>query len=357
MKKIITKEFTNNMLITAGLLFLSTILSFILFIYISHNPVNIALFYFIGILSIARYTNGYFYGIFSSFCSILLIYWFYTYPYFNINTTSMDYPFTFSCMLALSLITSASTTYIKRQSQLLTLHQKQLAEAENERARANLLRAVSHDLRTPLTSILGSVSCMEEDNSFMSIEQIKIMHNIRDDARWLLHMVENLLSVTRIENTNSKLNTVPEIVDEVVAESVTRLTARIPDANIDVSVPSNIIMIPMDAMLIEQVLINLLENAVVHSHSQKPIQLTIEEHADHVSFRITDYGIGLNESRLEHIFDGTYTHNSSADAQRGIGIGLSICHTIIVAHQGTISAHNHAKGAEFVFSLPKEAIK
>lgn len=308
MKKIITKEFTNNMLITAGFLFLTTILSFILFFYISRNPVNTTLFYF-------------------------------------------------SCMLTLSLIISASLAYIRRQSRLLATQQKQLAETKKEKMNANLLRAVSHDLRTPLTNILDSVALLEEHKRSMPMEHLEMIHNIRDDANWLLHMAENILSVTKIENTSSKLNTVPEIVDEVVAESVTRLHARIPDADIKVSLPSDILLIPMDAMLIEQVLINLLENAIIHSNSRESVLLAIEEHANHVSFRIIDYGIGLNESMLEHIFDGSYTQNSPSSAQKGIGIGLSICHTIITAHQGTISAHNHAKGAEFVFSLPKEAFE
>ena len=138
-----------------------------------------------------------------------------------------------------------------------------------------------------------------------------------------------------------------------MAESVTRLKKRFPDAEIEVTVPVEIILFPMDAKLIEQVLINLMENALTHAHSEQPIQLIVENKPDDIYFRVIDYGIGLNETHLDHIFDGTYPETLSSDVHKGMGIGLSICHSIITAHQGTISAKNHENGAEFLFTLPK----
>ena len=114
-------------------------------------------------------------------------------------------------------------------------------------------------------------------------------------------------------------------------------------------------MIPMDAILIEQVIINLLENAVIHSHSNKPIQCIVNYDSKNVSFHIIDYGIGIPPERLDTIFDGTeYTSISSPDSSRGMGIGLSICKSIIIAHNGTITAQNHEQGAEITFTLPRE---
>lgn len=351
------RQLLHDLLLTAGILFLTTVLALILFFHVSDNTANIALFYIIGIITIARCTNGYFYGILACIFGVIFINWFFTYPYFNINFSLADYPFAFLCMLTLSVITSTTTTHLKRQAQMLASHEKQLLEAEKEKMRANLLRAISHDLRTPLTSILGASASMEEHwEDYGNKERKELLHNIHDDANWLLNMVENLLSVTRIQTADSKLKTSPEIVDEVVAEAVTRLKKRLPDGEVHVTLPPEILMIPMDAMLIEQVLINLMENALVHAQSKRPIQLIVENRAHNVCFRIVDYGVGLNEEHLNHIFDGTYSEMTSSDVHKGMGIGLSICHTIITAHHGTIIARNHAQGAEFLFTLPKEEL-
>lgn len=357
MNKNINKQLLHDLPVTISLLFLTTGLSFFLFFFISKNPANIILFFIIGIITVARYTTGYFYGIIASSLSIIIINFFFTYPYFKLDFSFEDYPFTFICMMALSSVTSAATTHLKQQTEILAFHEKQLLEAEKEKMRANLLRAVSHDFRTPLTSILGSISSIESEELVLdSPECQELIHNIHDDASWLLSMVENLLSITRIQTGDSKLNTCPEIVDEVVAESVTRLQKRFPDTAIHVTVPSEILMVPMDAMLIEQVLLNLLENAITHSGSSKPVELIVENQPKDICFRVIDYGIGLQENQLGHLFDGTYSDGSSSDNRKGMGIGLSICQTIITAHHGTITAQNHPEGAEFLFTLPKEEV-
>ncbi len=348
------KQPFRDIIATAGLLLATTILASFLFFFVSRSPINIALFFMVGTITIARYTNGYFYGIFSSFFGVIFINCFFTYPYLKIDFLRPDYPFTFVCILTLSLVTSAVTTNLKQQAEALRLHEHQLAEAEKEKMRANLLRAVSHDMRTPLTGIIGSISAIEEGGVCSLEECRELIHNIREDASWMLHMVENLLSVTKIQTGGSRLATAPEIVDEVVEESVTRLKKRLPHADICVELPEEILMIPMDAMMVEQVLINLLENAVVHSGSQQPVQLLVKDQATEISFHVIDQGEGLNKGQLKHLFDGTYSKGPSADGQKGMGIGLSICHTIITAHGGTISAKNNEKGAEFLFTLPKE---
>lgn len=355
MKTNFKRQLFHDLPVTIGLLVVTTGLTFFLFYFISQSPANIALFYVIGIITVARYTTGYFYGILASFLSIILINCFFTYPYFRLDFSIHSYPFTFICMLTLSSITSATTSNLKQQTEILAFHEKQLMEAEKEKMRANLLRAVSHDLRTPLTSILGSVSSMEAEEFCPDSQECqKLLHNIHDDAEWLLNMVENLLSVTRIQTENSSLNTIPEFVEEVVSESINRLQKRFPDARIQVSAPSEVLMIPMDAMLIEQVLMNLLENAITHSKSARPVRLVVENEPDFVRFRVIDYGIGLQEGRLEDIFNGTWFDGSPSDTRKGMGIGLSICKTIISAHHGSITAQNHLEGAEFIFTLPKE---
>lgn len=226
-------------------------------------------------------------------------------------------------------------------------------EAEKETMRANLLRAVSHDLRTPLTSIIGMADTYLADKGMLTEEEKSYMvRSISEDADWLLNMVENLLSVTRIRVGETRVNTIPEPLEEVVSEAVQRLRKRLPQAKIQVQVPQEFLMVPMDAMLVEQVIINLLENAVYHSESDV-IDFFVERKEGEVAFHIRDYGKGITPEQLETIFDGGgMEKNRSGDSHRGMGIGLTICKTIIHAHQGTICAKNHNQGAEFIFTLP-----
>lgn len=354
MKKENFKRILYDLTITIGLLALTTGLTFVLFFHVSDNSANTALLYLIGITTIAYCTNGYLFGTFASVCGVFCINYIFTHPYFSIDFSSPDYPAVFICMQTLFLAASTAASHIRQQAKVLSAREKQLMEAEKEKLRANLLRAVSHDLRTPLTSIMGASASLEENwENYETRERLELIHNIHDDADWLLNMVENILSVTRIQTKDSRLNLSIEVLDEVVAESVTRLKKRFPDAEIEVTVPVEIILFPMDAKLIEQVLINLMENALTHAHSEQPIQLIVENKPDDIYFRVIDYGIGLNEAHLDHIFDGTYPETLSSDVHKGMGIGLSICHSIITAHQGTISAKNHENGAEFLFTLPK----
>ena len=227
-------------------------------------------------------------------------------------------------------------------------------EAEKEKMRANLLRAVSHDLRTPLTSIIGTSSAYLDSGSSLTEEERRSMvQTIYDDSNWLLHMVENLLSVTRIRQTDAHVSTTLEPVEEVVSEAVSRLKKRLPGARIRVSTPEDFIMAPMDATLIEQVIINLLENGIYHSGSDAPMELTVTAEQKNAVFRIRDHGHGIREDLLPNIFDGyADTATSSGDSRKGMGIGLSICKTIIMAHDGDIWAENLPDGALFTFTLP-----
>lgn len=355
MKRERSKRLLHDLVIAAGLLALTTGLAFILFYYVSDNPANIPLLYMAGIITTAYGTNGYFSSILASIFGTIFINCFFTHPYFHINFSRTESSVSFLCTLAFLSLTGIGASHIKQQAKILSTNEKQLMAAEKEKIRANLLRAVSHDLRTPLTGILGASASLEENwDSYETDERLELIHNIHDDADWLLNMVENLLSVTHIQSKNSKLNMSLEVLDDIVAESVTRLKKRFPEAEINVTLPAEIVMVPMDAMLIEQVLINLMENALIHSHSTQPICLIVEEHAADAYFRVIDHGIGLGKEHLEQIFDGTYTQTISSDGHKGMGIGLSLCKSIITAHHGSISARNHSNGAEFLFTLPKE---
>ena len=319
---------------------------------------NMAIFYILGIILVARYTDGYVWGVLFDVLSILSVNYFFTYPYQGFNLTIEGYPVTFASMLVIYLITSAMTTNMKKQSMILAKQEKQLMEAQKEKMRANLLRAISHDLRTPLTGIIGnSESYLRMEGSMTDEEKRTIVENIENDASWLLNMVENLLSVTRINNTTAKVTKYIEPVDEVVSSAVARFRKRFPGAELRVFLPERVVMVMMDAMLIEQVLINILQNAYTHAKSVKPVELRVTEDDKRVWFFIKDYGIGIDEKKIETIFDGEdylKDQDSKADGHKGMGIGLSICKTIVSAHGGDIKARNHNEGSEFYFYLPKE---
>lgn len=333
----------------------ATGISCLLFYLIPENTVSINLIYILFLVLVSRYSVGYLYGILCSLASVVCVNYLFTYPFFKINFSLSGYPITFLVMLAISLLTSTMTSHLAQQTELIMEREKMLAEAEKEKMRANLLRTISHDLRTPLTGIIGNSSVYLENNRKLSEEEkIDILSNIYNDSNWLLNMVENLLAVTRIRGENLSIITSEESVEEVLGEALQKLNKRYADSSILVQVPDDIILLPMDAILVEQVIINLLENAIVHSHSRKPIELYVDNHPTDVSFVIKDYGIGIPEERLNNLFDGfTYTPSQSSDAHKGMGIGLSICKTIITAHQGTLIGRNHKEGAEFKFTLPK----
>ena len=254
----------------------------------------------------------------------------------------------------LRMISSLVAMALERQR--LSDEQRQImVESEKESMRSNLLRAISHDLRTPLTAISGASSAILENKSTMD-EQThdKLISNIKEDSQWLIRMVENLLSVTRISEASMDLAKTPEAVEEIVSESVSRVRNKFSGSNITVKVPDELLLVPMDATLIEQVIINLLENALKHSAQGSLIELTVKKTGGCAIFEVSDNGEGISPQELPYLFDGYSSgKNKSSDSSRGMGIGLSICRSIIKAHNGRIEAKNKIDGgAVFRFVLP-----
>ncbi|MDF2930322.1 MAG: integral rane sensor signal transduction histidine kinase [Anaerospora sp.] len=231
-------------------------------------------------------------------------------------------------------------------------------EIAQERFRGNLLRSISHDLRTPLSGIIGTSEMLlnmtaEDDPRYL------LMAGIHKDANWLHSLVENILSLTRLQDGKLVLNKQEEAAEEVVGAAIRHISRHYPEHEIAVSVPEELLLVPMDAKLIRQVLINLLDNAIKHTTIEDEIRVAVTEDAEKncAVFSVRDGGEGIAASELPNIFQMFYTSRvKHSDAQPGIGLGLPICDAVIKAHGGSIEAHNRSNepGVEFIFTLPLE---
>lgn len=229
--------------------------------------------------------------------------------------------------------------------------------ARNEQLRANLLRAISHDLRTPLTSISGNA-----DNLLANYQKMddatrkRTFTDIYDDSMWLINLVENLLAITRIEGGQVHLTQTVELMDEVVSEALRHINRKSKEHIIHVSSSEELILASIDAKLIVQVIINLLDNAIKYTPPGSVIEIHTEKNKEshQVVVSVSDDGPGIPDDQKPHIFDMFYSGaNKIADSRRSLGLGLSLCKSIVTAHGGTIWVTDHdPKGTVFTFTLP-----
>ncbi|MEG0863916.1 MAG: DUF4118 domain-containing protein [Clostridia bacterium] len=344
MKKLIKKQWINALL-TIGLLLSATVIC-LLARNVFTGSANTQLMFLLVVLLVSYFTDGYLWGILASLIAVPIVNYIFTYPYFAFNLSISGYLLTFITLLAVSLIISVLTTRLKKQERLR-------GEAETEKLRANLLRAVSHDLRTPLTSIVGATGAIL-DNELSLEKQRELIEDANTDAQWLLRMIENLLAITRISGNRAPLHLETEVVEDVLAEAVIKFQKHFAGIRVDMEMCDDILLADMDAVLVEQVVLNLLENAVYHGQRTTRIVLQTEHDGHMVLVTVLDNGAGIAKEKLAKLFNGSVhgDGHGSADAQKHMGIGLSVCMSIITAHGGTMSAHNEAKGgASFTFTL------
>ena len=273
--------------------------------------------FLLAVFFVSMYTDGYWWGVAASITSVLAVNFAFRTPYFAFNFTIPENIFSGVVMLVVSFMTSTLTTRIKKQEQLRM-------ESETEKMRANLLRAVSHDLRTPLTSIYGACSTVIDNYDSLGREQkVKLLSEACADAQWLNRMVENLLGVP-----------------------------------VEVKLPDDFIVIPMDSMLIQQVLTNLLENAVLHAEGMTHLTLRVFTLGRRAVFEVIDNGCGIPKEQLKRLFSGTtLAQDTSSSGRHGMGIGLSVCAAIIKAHGGEIKAESTpGEGTTIRFWLETEEV-
>lgn len=334
---------------------------------------NSALVFVLAVVMISLLTEGYVYGIISSIIGGFCINYFFMVPYAAFSLSYAGYPVAMISMIAISCVVCALTTRVKNQraeairrekrtKSLYELNERLNAEktaiqleSARETIRGNILRAVSHDLRTPLTSISGAASVLLSSPE-VSPQNVAMLRDIKNDADSLIIMVENLLSITRIQDGNIPLKKHDEMLEEVAGDAILTTRRRFPECHVELDMSEDILFFPMEPMLVKQVMVNLLENAIRHSGDTQHITLHLFRQDDWAVVEVRDRGKGLSPDICQAVQAGKQLEKKlSGDKSRGMGIGLSVCQSIIKAHGGFFVAGNNPEGgAVFRFGLPME---
>ena len=311
-------------------------------IYIEDSAIYSSLLFLFSVFLISRFTNGYLYGTVSSIIASFIVNYAFTIPYFELSFSIPAYILTFFVMLAIALLTSVMTTRLMEEESIKI-------EAEKERMRGNFLQSVSHDLRTPLTSILGNSTNLAK-NENISENDMKAIIAIKEEAENLLGMVENVLSISKI-NTNLKLSMHEELVEELFEEAIHRFKNRYIDAKVLAQVPDKILFVNVDSKLFGQILNNLLENAYIHGKSDLPIILYAEYDKSFVYIKIKDFGPGITDDVDRYLNQSLFVSDDYDYLYKGIG--LSVSNTIAKLHGEIIQASNNPDvGATFTIKIP-----
>ena len=226
--------------------------------------------------------------------------------------------------------------------------------AKNEQLRANLLRSISHDLRTPLTSISGNADTLLHCYDVLDDQTRKqIFSDIYDDAQWLIGLVENLLSITKIANGNVKLHLSDQVVDDIISEALRHIDRRSAEHHITMNCGEIPLLVRVDAGLIMQVLINLVNNAIKYTPAGSTIQITAIQRGNVAEICVSDNGTGIPNELKERVFEMFFTgSNPTSDSRRSLGLGLSLCQVIVHAHHGKMTLKdNLPHGCIFSFTV------
>ena len=342
----------KDFIISATLFFVTVVLCLLLRSVDPHNDTSyVAVIFFLDVFLTALLTDGYLFSMLIAITGVLCVDYVFTEPYWEISFTLAGFPLTFIVMMFISVVTGMLTSRAK-QVEILK------REAERERIHANLLRAVSHDIRTPLTSIMGATDVLLEQGDALTNEQRRqLAAAANEDAQWLIRIVENLLSITRLGGQDdAKVTKTLAVAEEVIEGAVAKFSARGGKLPVHVHLPQEVLLVPMDELLMEQVLLNLLENAATHAQGATQVNITLEGKNGAARIVVEDDGAGIPAEKLKNLFDSSAHQSQQGDKKRNMGIGLSVCKTVVQAHGGTIYGENasHHGGARFVIELPME---
>ena len=325
------KKLVKEFLITIGFLSIATVIGMLL-IYIGFTESNVIMVYLLCVLLLSIFTNGYIWSVVGSLVSVVLMNFFLTEPRFTFHTYDTGYPLTCVIMLAASMLTGTLESKLKkhvRMSEQAAYREKTL------QLRANLLRTISHDLRTPLTSISGNAN--------------NLMYNydkLDNDTR-------EQIFTDRFEDGTVTLNMYDQLIDEVIAEALKHINRKSCEHKIHVDCGKELLLVRMDARLIIQVIINIVDNAIKYTQEGSDIYIKARKEGRYVIISIEDNGAGIPDDMKENVFDTFFTcNNEIADNRRSLGLGLSLCKTIINAHGSELELRDNTPyGCIFEFKL------
>ena len=340
----------KDFIVSVSLYLISVVFCLVLRNFDPNNDTSyVSMIFLLDVFLTAMLTDGFFFSLTIAVFAVLSVDYIFTPPFWEVSFTLAGFPLTFLVMMTICVATGIVTSRAKKVSEMER-------EAEREKIHSNLLRAVSHDIRTPLTGIVGATNVLlEQDDTLTPQQRRELLKNANEEAQWLIHIVENLLSITRIgAGEDARVTKTPEAAEEVIEGAVGKFRRRYPQIDVRVELPEEFFLVPMDPLLIQQVITNLLENAAVHGVTTTRVAVSLEKRGKWARFTVEDNGRGIPEPRLHNLFDGTQSAQQG-DSTRSMGIGLSVCKTVVAAHRGKIKGENiKGSGARFTVDLPLE---
>ena len=331
-----------------GVIVACTVICLILHPYLHES--NLIMVYLLGVTMVALMgqTGP---AVLASFLCVLAYDYFFIEPFFSFSVSDIEYVFTLMVMLIVGQTISHLTIRVRRH---IEVTQTALKETEKERFRNLLLTSVSHDLRTPLTAIMGSASSILQSGDKLSADlQHELVQNIFDESERLSHLVNNILKLIRLEAGSMALSRQRHALDEIISSVLTKLDKQLAGRPVNVSIPEHLPLVPLDNILIEQVLINLLENAIKFTPANSALDIVLEQDQQDIKVAVVDRGPGIQPDDADKIFDKFYRGQKPETSGVGLGLGLAICKGIILAHNGKIWVQPRDEGgAAFCFSLP-----
>lgn len=346
-----SKKFLKTTLLFFLIYFACTTICFLLDIFKIDN-LNFIMIYILGVLIIAIITDGYVVSLLFSLLCVASYNFFFTYPRMSLEVFDLKYIVTFIIMFAISLIVSTMTFKLKKKLiEINELNKEKYRieqETEKEKLKATMLRSISHDLRTPLTAITSGAELLLADNKLDKDEKREILKSLVDQSNWTVRLVEDLLLLTKVESNNLKIIKEKEAIEEIIPEAIRNVASIKGNRQITVDIPKDLMLVPMDATLVIQLICNILNNAIKFTADDGKIKINVFTTGSNAIFRIYNNGEKIEKDKISKIFDLYYTNADRSST----GIGLAVCKAIVMAHAGSIDARNSDDGVVFEFTLP-----
>lgn len=357
-----TSTILRNSAISAAILLGATLLG-ILLDYFKVAAPNIIMVYILGVVVTSVVTTGRVYSLVSAIASVLIFNFLFATPRFTLLAYETGYPLTFVTMFITAYITGTLAIRYKEQAQQAEIdiraREEAALRAERERLRTNLLRSISHDLRTPLTTISGNASnLLTNGDALDDATRTQLCSDIYDDSIWLTNLVENLLAATRIEDDRMNLRLTTEVLGDIIDNAIAHVRRKLGNHKLVAVSPSELLLVKADAGLIVQVIVNIIDNAVKYTPDGSTITISTGQDGSFACVRIADDGPGIPDGEKGQVFDEFYCGgNHVEDSRRGIGLGLYLSRAIVEAHDGQIFVTDkQPHGSVFNFTLPLEKV-